>query len=177
MRKKNSKNKKNFSIFIISLYTFFCYFSFFISSNTYGDKFFNVSKSAFNRIEGYFDKKIFSFIYNNNIENFTGLAIFITNDGQNTVLTYCRERDKFLCQINSPFLFQSKTRCEKTFKKKCQILFKENYLILKKKILIKNKKELKNYFKIVNKENIKSKHTDFEVSSSRDNEGCGSGDC
>lgn len=131
-------------------------------------------------MESYFTKNLYSYVYGNKLNNITSLAFAISKDGENTVLGYCRENIKSLCQTNSPYLFQTKKRCERKFKKKCQILLKDNFLLMdNKKILINNKNELSKYFAIFDNKIVssKDKHTDFEVPSSREIEGCGETDC
>ena len=170
MKKKNKINKLVI-LFIISLFNFLPFKAF--------SKNFLISEESFLRLEQYFDKKIFSYVYDNEIANISNLAVAISQDGKNTVLAYCREDDKFLCALSSPYLFQTKKRCERKFGKKCEIIFKENYLINNdKKIFIKDKSFLKNYFNtFISDHDAKIYHSDFEVASSRDTENCGSDDC
>ena len=122
------------------------------------------------RIDQYINKKIYSYVYDNTIINITSLAMAISDDGLSSVIGYCREK-KELCRTNSPYLFQIKIRCEKISKKNCEIVIKDDFLIIDNKKIKLNKENKKKYF-LINKNKLvgKKKQSDFEIENTKDYE-------
>lgn len=179
MSKKKLKNKTKFQ----NIIQFLTAFSFiFLSTMSFAGNHNKllVTSDSYERIENYFEKKFYSFVYNNELSDVTNLAFAISDDGQNTILGYCRENNILLCQTNSPYLFQTKKKCERKFKKVCKLIFQGNFLIKNnKKIEIENKEDLKLFINYTNKriEPNRKNHSDFEIQSTKDTENCNTESC
>lgn len=147
-----------------------------INASAYAEKKTTVSKKTYERIEQYISENIFSYIYNNNLSKVTSLNFFISKDGQFSIITYCNRSgiDEHSCLTNSPYIFQSKYRCEKISKQECYIILDRKKIISKDSNYEISLNNLNIFFHIDSKlSNNPKNHSEFEVASSKDFEGGG----
>jgi hypothetical protein len=103
-----------------------------------------ISNTTLTRLEGYIDQSFFSIERNNKISNITSLFLFISQDGNYSVISYCADFSEYACNLDH-LKFKANKRCERISKQEClQIMDRKNLL-----------KDNKTYEKIIKKNILK----------------------
>jgi hypothetical protein len=108
-----------------------------------------ISNTTLTRLEGYIDQSFFSIERNNKISNITSLFLFISKDGNYSVISYCADFFEYACNLDH-LKFKANKRCERISKQEClQIMDRKNLLKDNKTYEEITKKNILEHFTIV----------------------------
>ena len=108
-----------------------------------------ISNTTLTRLEGYIDQSFFSIERNNKISNITSLFLFISKDGNYSVISYCADFFEYACNLDH-LKFKANKRCERISKQEClQIMDRKNLLKDNKTYKKITKKNILEHFAVV----------------------------